>query len=338
MSLRQLKFKPIVKNVSCLNKDQIFKLNTGYVREETPTDVSSECLAICNKATSTHLKASTIGLKENPLLQPKIVPVIKYKNERSVIKRGLNGRVTTNSLNNNITTMINTKQNRKRTIESEHSKLPCQNKSDRSKISILELVSTSSKALGQKQSLKSEKEEIIVIEDEDTCEKTTEEGSKTSTEGELVPQVKLSPNGVIRLDEESLSVEPSKKKPCYSRKSCEEKSDIRDWCYDDTILFYKALSAIGADFETMTMFFPRRSRSNLKRKFKREERKHGELIDKILSTNTEYDLQSALDELQDEFTIKCLGKNLISTNNLGNEKEENGDSLSRSKASSKDLF
>lgn len=63
----------------------------------------------------------------------------------------------------------------------------------------------------------------------------------------------------------------------------------------DTVKFYQVLSVIGADFQTMTTFFPGKSRdslkvcyiliilNNYKNKFKCEEKIHIDLIDRALS-------------------------------------------------------
>lgn len=53
----------------------------------------------------------------------------------------------------------------------------------------------------------------------------------------------------------------------------------------ETLKFYKILQSTGSDFSTMATEFPDRSRNGLKRKFKREEKLNGHLIDRILPNN-----------------------------------------------------
>ena len=50
----------------------------------------------------------------------------------------------------------------------------------------------------------------------------------------------------------------------------------------ETAKFYKALSMIGTDFSMIQRLFSYRTRDELKRKFKREEKLNQALIDKIL--------------------------------------------------------
>lgn len=54
---------------------------------------------------------------------------------------------------------------------------------------------------------------------------------------------------------------------------------------EETARFYKALEMVGTDFTMIQKFFPHRSRNEIKRKFKREEKLNQALIDKILCTN-----------------------------------------------------
>jgi hypothetical protein len=54
------------------------------------------------------------------------------------------------------------------------------------------------------------------------------------------------------------------------------------WSVDETRAFYRALRQCGSDFSMMQMFLPGRSRSQLKSKFKLEQRRHPRLVDLAL--------------------------------------------------------
>lgn len=63
------------------------------------------------------------------------------------------------------------------------------------------------------------------------------------------------------------------------------------WGIDETRRFYEALSQCGTDFSLMQVFFPRRTRKQLKRKFYREESQHPELIKHTLQVKLPLDLE-----------------------------------------------
>ena len=52
--------------------------------------------------------------------------------------------------------------------------------------------------------------------------------------------------------------------------------------FSDTQKFFKALSAVGTDFGTINAMFPSRTRAEIKRKFKREERINRKKVDQAL--------------------------------------------------------
>lgn len=58
----------------------------------------------------------------------------------------------------------------------------------------------------------------------------------------------------------------------------------------DTLKFYYVLGTIGTDFSSMATLFPGRTRSCMKRKFKREEKIRGNFILKALSCQRTFDL------------------------------------------------
>ena len=56
----------------------------------------------------------------------------------------------------------------------------------------------------------------------------------------------------------------------------------KKWTTTETARFYKALGMVGTDFTMIQKFFAHRSRNEIKRKFKREEKINQALIDKVL--------------------------------------------------------
>ncbi len=115
-----------------------------------------------------------------------------------------------------------------------------------------------------------------------------------------VPQVKVGPNGEIVVDEESTVIETSAAKkakedllkaPVVFESSNQSSTNYGswgkkrknvDWTNRETMRFYKALSVFGTDFSMMESVFKRRSRHDLKMKFKREERSNRGLVDRHL--------------------------------------------------------
>lgn len=128
---------------------------------------------------------------------------------------------------------------------------------------------------------------------------------------EVGPRVRVGPNGEITLDEESLVirrqvVQPSARAVVYEtggetnyasfRKNAKGR---RTWTPAQTARFFQALSVCGTDFTLMANFFPKRTRQELKNKFKREERRNRELVDHAINDPTQFDPEG-LDEETDE--------------------------------------
>ncbi|XP_014292582.1 transcription factor TFIIIB component B'' homolog [Halyomorpha halys] len=158
---------------------------------------------------------------------------------------------------------------------------------------------------------------------ENNCEETNENIDDVLP----VPQLKISADGKVIVAQESLVIKTSnnldscnfetvidselkKRKPVKNPNRC-------GWSHVDTIKFYKALNSLGCDFETMQSIFPDRSRKNLKSKFKKEEKLHGSLINKVLSRHSEFDLTNVVRELEIDSvykdTIKTYGRGFAET-------------------------
>lgn len=113
-----------------------------------------------------------------------------------------------------------------------------------------------------------------------------------------VPQLKLNANGDLILDEKTLEIETTAEQE--ARKVLANSSLIfldentgmngfykrqkrtKDWPPEETIKFYRCLQTVGTDFSLMCQLFPKRTRRDLKLKFKKEERNNLALINKAL--------------------------------------------------------
>uniref|UniRef100_A0A6G1SB95 Transcription factor TFIIIB component B n=1 Tax=Aceria tosichella TaxID=561515 RepID=A0A6G1SB95_9ACAR len=148
--------------------------------------------------------------------------------------------------------------------------------------------------------------------DNNTVEIDTDESS-------LVPKVKMGPDGKLILDESSTLINRKnsiKEKEAiiedneeiisrtnydsYRRKPAS--TSQTKWSVDDTQKFYQALTIFGTDFSMMEslLFAGHRSRTELHKKFKREERINKKKIDIALSNRISLDSEE-LDELRDLF-------------------------------------
>lgn len=125
------------------------------------------------------------------------------------------------------------------------------------------------------------------------------------------PRVRVGPNGEITLDEESLvvrrqAVRPEARALVYETGSetsytsfRRQPQSRRTWTAKETARFYRALSVCGTDFTLMASFFPKRTRQDLKNKFKREERLNRDLVDRTINDPTQFDLVGLEEELDE---------------------------------------
>lgn len=75
------------------------------------------------------------------------------------------------------------------------------------------------------------------------------------------------------------------RKYSYKRK----KAPSKQWTKDETLKFYRCLMNLGTDFSMVVQYFPGRTRAQIKRKYKTEEKKNPELIHGALTNSTHYD-------------------------------------------------
>ncbi|KAG6449697.1 hypothetical protein O3G_MSEX006185 [Manduca sexta] len=122
-----------------------------------------------------------------------------------------------------------------------------------------------------------------------------------------VPQIKLGPDGKIILDEQSLVIKQSAKRPAHAHAgACAGAQPYRrsrrtaEWADAETVRFYRALAAIGTDFTLMEPLFPGRTRRDLKLKFKKEEKLNIAQVDKAIRSEVEWDACRLIDEFAEE--------------------------------------
>ncbi|KAL2099828.1 hypothetical protein ACEWY4_004222 [Coilia grayii] len=122
----------------------------------------------------------------------------------------------------------------------------------------------------------------------------------------LVPQVKVAEDGSLIIDEQSLTVEVQRmqgpnptedRDPVFERGSTTTYSSFRKgsytkpWSSQETDMFFLAISMVGTDFSMIGSMFPHRARSEIKNKFKKEERANAWRIDKAFREKRRLDLE-----------------------------------------------
>jgi len=145
-----------------------------------------------------------------------------------------------------------------------------------------------------------------------------EEEEDEEVEGSMpVPQVKVGPDGQIIVDEATTVIDTTQAKKAQkdllnstlvfesSNKATNygswgKKRKNVDWSDRETVRFFKALSVFGTDFSMMENVFKRRSRQDLKMKFKKEERTNRPLVDKCLSHGLKFDASFFEEESEKE--------------------------------------
>lgn len=128
------------------------------------------------------------------------------------------------------------------------------------------------------------------------------------------PQLKIADDGTIVINEESLVIHRETEEPVYDSTILEESENndkltyssyrrfhhSKKWTAKETVKFYKALGMVGTDFTMIQKFFQNRSRNEIKRKFKREEKLNQALVDKILAQTCEIDLSAFVSASSDD--------------------------------------
>ncbi|XP_053267204.1 transcription factor TFIIIB component B'' homolog [Pleuronectes platessa] len=133
-----------------------------------------------------------------------------------------------------------------------------------------------------------------------------EEMAEEEDDSLMVPQVKVAEDGSLIIDEESLTVEVQRAKgpnpaqdrdPIFERGSTTTYSSFRrssyskPWSSEETDMFYLSVSMVGTDFSMICQLFPHRARSEIKNKFKKEERENSWRIDKAFRERRKLDIE-----------------------------------------------
>ncbi|XP_073333972.1 uncharacterized protein [Pagrus major] len=145
-------------------------------------------------------------------------------------------------------------------------------------------------------------------EEEEEAEAAAEEAAAEEEQDDalMVPQVKVAEDGSLIIDEESLTVEVQRAKgpntiqdrdPIFERGSTTTYSSFRKgtyskpWSNEETDMFFLAISMVGTDFSMICQLFPHRARSEIKNKFKKEERENAWRIDKAFRERRKLDIE-----------------------------------------------
>ncbi|XP_025190402.1 transcription factor TFIIIB component B''-like [Melanaphis sacchari] len=145
----------------------------------------------------------------------------------------------------------------------------------------------------------------------------------------ITPRIKVNIDGKIIIDQETLSLDETgfeeKREELAKSKVIEEsayhsrsysykrkKEASTKWSKDETIKLYKCLMNFGTDFSMIQQYCPNRTRAQIKRKYKAEEKKNPQLINSVLTNTTHFDSASIEDMLENdkiEVEVKKLDTN-----------------------------
>ncbi|XP_071960360.1 uncharacterized protein [Antedon mediterranea] len=174
---------------------------------------------------------------------------------------------------------------------------------DRSKMTMSDLIYYNPKANPMKSSLESQekakpnnnnnddnnvKEKPSVV---NAVDEVAEEESN-----QMAPQVRIDADGKIVIDKDSLTIEASPARTFVTENaevvhedqsnvtyaSFRKRTHTSAWTKMETERFFLALSMVGTDFTMVNALFPKRTRHQIKNKFKREERMNRTRIDKAI--------------------------------------------------------
>ncbi|XP_019640610.1 PREDICTED: uncharacterized protein LOC109482360 [Branchiostoma belcheri] len=149
-----------------------------------------------------------------------------------------------------------------------------------------------------------EEMEEELLEEAGSQDKPPAEEEADGDDSLLVPQVRVAEDGTIVLNEQSLTVSTPAKAGSDGDIVREDESNTtyssfrkkvpqtQAWNMKETIKFYKALSTVGTDFTLMAAMLPKRTRAQLKAKFKKEEKQNRNLVDRALSLRQEFDMST----------------------------------------------
>ncbi|XP_077353726.1 uncharacterized protein LOC144002399 isoform X2 [Festucalex cinctus] len=143
----------------------------------------------------------------------------------------------------------------------------------------------------------------------------------------MVPRVKVAEDGTLILDEESLTVEVQRAKgpnpaegrdPIFERGSTTTYSSFRastyckPWTNEETDMFFLAISMVGTDFSMIGQLFHNRTRTEIRNKFKKEERRNSWRIDKAFRERRKLDIEYFTKLLEKILEVQANRKKLKS--------------------------
>lgn len=145
----------------------------------------------------------------------------------------------------------------------------------------------------------------------------------------ITPCIKVGADGKIIIDQETLTLNETgleeKREELAKSKVIEESAfrsysykrkqqPSKQWTKDETLKFYKCLMNLGTDFSMIEQYFPGRTRAQIKRKYKTEEKKNPQLINGALTNTTHYDGFLIENMFQDEDSKEIVKNKIIQAN------------------------
>ncbi|XP_051525573.1 transcription factor TFIIIB component B'' homolog [Myxocyprinus asiaticus] len=178
---------------------------------------------------------------------------------------------------------------------------------DRRKMTIADFIYYLPQSNPMRSSLSTEEvqEKTIVPPSPKVLEKMAEpdEEDDDAEEELLVPKVKVAEDGSLILDDNSLTVRVQRTSdtvvenanPLFERGSTttyasfRKKCFVKNWSIRETDMFYLAISMVGTDFSLIAQLLTHRSRAEIKRKFRKEDKTNSWRVDQAFRNKRPYD-------------------------------------------------
>ncbi|XP_054159489.1 transcription factor TFIIIB component B'' homolog [Oppia nitens] len=276
--------------------DQISDINDNNNKQVTDSVVVEEITQNVTKELPIETEANKCETDDK--LQKQIHQEIDDNNNKSVVK-------------------AIKETNRKRKTSRKRNKC---DKKDKSMMTMKDLLLYNPPMTEQQKEMRDKDTDVTETQTNVECDENndTKEDNNESDETNAGPRVKVGADGQLILDEESVILKRKRRDTSdtviekggttsafvnYSSFRNKNKSSKPRWTEHETIRFYSALNTIGTDFTLMSNLFfkDKRSRLDLRNKFKKEEKINKAMIDEALfSPNTFINQCSQLDELLNE--------------------------------------
>jgi len=158
----------------------------------------------------------------------------------------------------------------------------------------------------------------------------------------ITPCIKVGADGKIIIDQETLTLNETgleeKREELAKAKVIEEsafhsrsysykrkKEPSKQWTKYETLRFYKCLMNLGTDFSMIGQYFPCRTRAQIKRKYKTEEKKNPHLINGALTNATHYNgvlIENMFQEDEDEPKEEIIETNDLVKSEVGRRRHK----------------